>query len=195
MHDFSGADGELIQRLMAIIDNDPVGDEFWWLDVSGIVADALGGCADIVPESNRSSADGSVSWEHQGSREVVARVIWMNRIRLRLAALVGDGMAEDFLVTALRDHIETELGRSQVSPTGAVARTKYEEWIAEQAVGTENLELSLIARALMTPAPTVDLSAASSPRLQLWTTARDAIDSDAVAGWRAARAAVVGAQP
>lgn len=194
MHDISGADGELIQRLMAIIDNDPVGDEFWWLDVSGIVAHAIGGCADIVPESNRSNADGSVSWEHQGSREVVARVTWMNQIRLRLAALVGEGMAEDFLATALRDHIDGELHRSHASPTGEVAKTKYEEWIAQQAVGTENLELSLIARALMTPAPTVDLSQ-TSPRLQLWSAASAAIDAAAIEGWRAARAGVGAARP
>mgnify|MGYP003485407212 CR=1 FL=1 len=104
-------------------------------------------------------------------------------------------MAEDFLVASLRDHIEAELRRAHTSPTGEVAKTKYEEWIAEQAVGTENLELSLIARALMAPAPAVGLSASASPRLQLWSAASGAIDAGALQGWRAARAAVVVAQP
>src|SRR4051812_25788372 len=98
MQDVTGADGELIQRLMTVIDADPADQPYWWLDASGLLADAVGSCADIVPESDRSNADGTISWEHQGSREVVARVVWMNRLRLRLAGLVGDGMAEDFLV-------------------------------------------------------------------------------------------------
>lgn len=185
MQNLTGADGELIERLMSIVDDDPDGHEFWWLDVSGIVADAIGGCADIVPQSTRPATGGVVHWEHQGNREVVARVTWMNRLRLRLAELVGQGMAEDFLVASLRIHVGARLREGGPVPVAA-ARTRYDAWIAEQATGAENLELSLIARAIMTP-PSGDTGSEPTGPAQRWATVATAVDEDTIGAWRTAR--------
>jgi hypothetical protein len=184
VEDLTGADGELIERLMGIVDRDPDGVDHWWADVSGVVADAIGGCSDIAPQTDRRSDTGEVAWEHRGNREVVPRVVWMNRLRLRLAGLVGEGMAEDFLVRALRDHVGARL-RAVASTETPSARSRYDEWIAEQATGTENLELSLVARALMAP----DAGAApASPAADVWTSAvTSCIDEPAIGAWRRAR--------
>lgn len=192
MNEHDGTDGVLINLLMGIVDHDPAGDDEWWVDVSGLLADAIGGCQDIAPESNRAPVDGRVAWEHQGNREVVARVTWMNRLRLRLAGLVGDGLSEAFLVRSLREHLDRELRRTDASGGGANAQSKYDEWIAQQATGTDNLELSLVARALMGPAPASTDTTAESPRIRIWSTASAAIDDTRIDAWASGHSAAVG---
>lgn len=157
MRELTGDDGELIGRLVEIVDADRPDDPHWWLDVSGVIADAVGGCDHVAPHSDRITPDGTLPWERRGGREVVARITWMNHLRLRLAALVEAGVAEDFLVGGLRDHVARELddrraGPPAVPPAAAPAavapQSRYDQWIAEQAAG-DNLELSLVARALL----------------------------------------------
>lgn len=188
MHELTGGDGELIGRLVEIADAAPPDDPHWWLDVTGIVAAAVGGCDHLAPESDR-IAGGTFHWEHFGNREVVARITWMNHLRLRLASLVEFGVAEDFLVASLRELVGRELPRlSNRSATTPVERTRYDEWIAEQASG-DNLELSLVARALMGPSPDVDLT--SAPAGSAWPVAASPVGDAEIARWRDLRSSAV----
>lgn len=195
MRELTGDDGELVGRLVEVADSDRPDDPHWWLDVSGVIARAIGGCDHLAPHSDRRSADGTTYWEHEGGREVVARITWMNHLRLRLAALVESGVAEDFLVVALRDAVERELGPLRSGSTGAPApavdppappRTRYDEWIAEQATG-DNLELSLVARALMGTDAAIDLTAGADAGAA--PSFADGSGGDPAATWTAAWAA------
>lgn len=188
----TGHDGDLINRLMDVVDHDPDTDRYWWLDASGLLAGAIGGCDDIAPDSDRPATDGAFHWEHRGDREVVARVTWMNRLRLRLAELVGDGMSEAFLVRSLRDHLDRALRDADDPLTGGASRSRYDEWIAEQAVGSDNLELSLVARALMAPAEPHTPTADRSPRLEVWERKSPAVNDAVISRWSAVRSRPTG---
>lgn len=200
MQRLTGADGELVERLVALVEDDGGSDD-WWLDVGRVVADSVGGCDDVVPESGRRGADGAVAWEHLGEREVVSRRTWMNRIRVRLAMLVDEGVAEDFLVRSLRD----EITRSLAGPahgaggdhreSGGAERSRYDQWIAEQASSGDNLELSIVARALLAPTGAVDLTSGDDGLAARWAAASTAIDDGSIDAWRGARAGGVTAPP
>lgn len=193
METISGADGELIRQLMRVVDDNPLGEELWWFEIGGLLVHAVGGCDDIAPNSGKVYVNGEIGWEHRGEREIVSREIWMSRIQAQLHALVALGLAEDFLVSSLRDHIATELDRAVANPTGAAVKSNFDEWLAQQATSSDNLELSLIARSLMGPAtdaaPDANPSGegAQSALRRRWSTASEPISADTVARWRQAR--------
>jgi hypothetical protein len=105
-----GTSGELVDRLMAVVDADPPGVDGWWFDLAIYVAEAVGGepgpcwpgsTWDVgTPQARADSAD-----------ERVGRGAYLLQLRARLMVLVTSGLDEAFLVVALRDHIDANLRR------------------------------------------------------------------------------------
>ena len=105
-----GLPGELVDRLIKLLNCDALGD-VEWCDLSFYVVFFIGGAtlADVVPDTGKDHAPGSVGeWTAQRS-DLVSRDKYFKLIRDRLGELVVNGVEEAFLVRSMRDGIRQEL--------------------------------------------------------------------------------------
>jgi hypothetical protein len=105
-----GLPGELIDRLVSLLNSDALGEGEWY-NVAEYVVLFIGGVIlqDVVADNGREPKPGSVGeWMGQ-QHEVVDRSRYFELIRDRLYELAGYGMDEPFLVQSVRDGVRREL--------------------------------------------------------------------------------------
>jgi hypothetical protein len=101
----TGARGELINRLLWVVDqDDPPLVGRWWADVGLILAVCAGGSAGRVMPVRDPSAHPRPT-EPVGGIPRVERAAYLDILRVRLTEVVNGGMHELFLVRALRDEV------------------------------------------------------------------------------------------
>jgi len=108
-----GEQGELIDRLITLLDNDALGEHMWY-SVSRYAQMFIGGAAlnRVDPDTGEEPAPGSVGELMRRGRQVLSREQWFEVIRGRLGDLVQSGMSKAFLVRSVRDSIRRMLDYS-----------------------------------------------------------------------------------
>jgi len=119
--EIKGEPGELIDRIITLLDNDALGEHMWY-DVGRYAEMFLGGAAlsRVDPDTGQEPAPGSAGELMRRGRQVVSREQWFELIRGRFGELVQSGMNEAFLVRSVRDSIRplldysgTKIGESE----------------------------------------------------------------------------------
>ena len=102
----SGDDGELIARLIGVVNIDGR-----WYELSWYLVFAVGGrrLDEILPDTGVEPTPGSVGEELRRTHELVSRAAFFDAIGDRLTQLVRSGLREDVLVRALRDDLTARL--------------------------------------------------------------------------------------
>jgi len=128
--EIEGLPGELIDRLIELLNNDDLGTRTWY-NVSWYVAFVLGGTSlrRAVPDTGEAPIPGSVGEMKQQQGEVVSRDDWFDLIQARLSDLVESGMYEAFLVRSVRDYVRRELEHLADIGTGDRNREETRERI------------------------------------------------------------------
>jgi hypothetical protein len=113
VEEIKGAQGELIDRLIALLNGDALGEGMWY-NVGRYAQMFLGGAAlnRVDPDTGEEPAPGSLGELIRRARQVVSREQWFDVIRGRLDDLVQSGMYEAFLVRSIRDSIRRFLDYS-----------------------------------------------------------------------------------
>lgn len=83
----TGADNELLDRLVFLIDQSPAREPLWWSDYGALIAV-------------------NVACSPPTGRDEAARIHFVRGLRARVEALIDAGAAEDFLVRALRMEVD-----------------------------------------------------------------------------------------
>jgi hypothetical protein len=111
-----GEPGELIDRLITLLDNDALGERMWY-NVGQYTQMYLGGTAlsRIDVDTGEEPTPGSVGELIRRGRHVVSREQWFEVIRGRLEDLVRSGMYEVFLVRSVRDSIRRSLDYTEAN--------------------------------------------------------------------------------
>jgi hypothetical protein len=111
--EIKGEPGELIDRIITLLDNDALGEHMWY-NVGRYAEMFLGGAAlsRVDPDTGKEPAPGSVGELMRRGRQVVSREQWFELIRGRFGELVQSGMNEAFLVRSVRDSIRPLLDYS-----------------------------------------------------------------------------------
>lgn len=109
MDEIEGLPGELIDRLIEVLNNDALGDRSWY-DV-GIRAHSFvgGSAARTFPDTGEEPAPGTVGELVRRGRQLVSRDEWFEHLQGRLTELVMSGMSELFLVRSIRDEVRRAL--------------------------------------------------------------------------------------
>jgi hypothetical protein len=150
MSDLNGVQGELIDRLIDLLDNAALGERMWY--EVGLYAEGLiGGAAlkGVVPDTGKEPTPGTVGESVRQQSQLVSREQWFELIQERLIELVQSGIYEPFLVRSIRNEIRRLL--ADLADTGEKDRT--------QAQMREALE-----RALADPAELAALRARRTER-------------------------------
>lgn len=143
MADPIGADGELVDRLLAAVNSSHDRD---WVELGWFLIFAVGGAElmAIEPDTGREPPPGSVGEKRRKTSELVTRSSYIDRIRRRLLSMVRSGVREDFLVRALRDDLTAhchEFARTEA------ANTRREEFRARIERGAASAETLAAFRA------------------------------------------------
>jgi hypothetical protein len=140
MNDVKGLPGELLDRLIELLNSDALGDGHW-STVSFYASYFLGGRAllDAVPDTGP-PVSGSVGEARRQQHEVVNRMRYFELLKERIDNLVTDGLEEAFLVRSVRDAVRQEL--EHVADVGAGDRSREEmrTRIEEQAEDPAGIE-------------------------------------------------------
>ena len=122
--EIEGLQGELIDRLIRVLNNDALGGSLWY-DV-GVWAQALvgGAGAAALPDIGQEPVSGTVGVLMMRGRQRVSRDEWFERLEGRLSELVLSGMDEAFLVRGIRDEIRRKLAHA--GDAGSVDRDRAE---------------------------------------------------------------------
>jgi hypothetical protein len=134
VEEIKGAQGELIDRLIALLTSDALGEGMWY-NVGRYAEVFVGGEAlsRVEPDTGRDPTPGSVGEMMRREHLVVSREQWFEMIRDRLRDLVESGMDEAFLVRSIRDGIrpllDPEIG--EVDRNRAKAREHMERMLED----------------------------------------------------------------
>jgi len=134
VEEIKGAQGELIDRLIALLTSDALGEGMWY-NVGRYAEVFVGGEAlsRVEPDTGRDPTPGSVGEVMRREHLVVSREQWFEMIRDRLRDLVESGMDEAFLVRSIRDGIrpllDPEIG--EVDRNRAKAREHMERMLED----------------------------------------------------------------
>jgi hypothetical protein len=102
--EIQGRPGELVDRLMTLIRDDPEFDPNWWADIGVVVASLIGG---IEPEplTEPPPPPGSAGAKMRERYGAASKEDYTGLLRDRLMELVSLGVSEDFLVRAARNEL------------------------------------------------------------------------------------------
>lgn len=106
MSDINGDRGDLIDRLIELLDNDALGEGMWY-EVGLFAQGLLGGAAlrSAVPDTGKEPAPGTVGEAVRQRSRLVTREQWFELMQDRLVELVRSGIYEPFLVRSIRDEM------------------------------------------------------------------------------------------
>jgi hypothetical protein len=123
--DFEGLNGELVDRLIDLLNSDELGEGGWY-NVGEYAAFHIGGRTldSVIADTGRPPRPGSVLEEEMRRRKLVSRDEYFQTMRQRLSDLVASGLDEAFLVRGLRDEIRRHL--SHMADTGHGDRNRAE---------------------------------------------------------------------
>lgn len=126
MDEIKGLPGELIDRLIELLNNDGLGQGVWY-EVGFFAAGVLGGAelSRIDPDTGEEPRPGSRRDLRRQRSELVTRAEWFEAIEARLSGLVMSGMYEPFLVHNVRDEIRRQL--EGLAQTGKADRRRAED--------------------------------------------------------------------
>jgi hypothetical protein len=125
--EIDGCSGELINRLIELLDNDALGEGVWY-DVGSTAQRAVGGRAlASTPDTGKEPVPGTGAYELRQHTRLVSRDRWFAQIRDRLFELVASGMFELFLVQSIRDEVRRALAQLADVGTGDRNRAKVRE--------------------------------------------------------------------
>jgi hypothetical protein len=102
--DIEGRPGELIDRLMTLIGNDPEFDPNWWADTGVMVASLIGGI-EPMPLTDPPPPPGTAGAKMRERYGTAPKAEYMKLLRNRVMDLVSLGVSEDFLVRAVRNEL------------------------------------------------------------------------------------------
>lgn len=100
-----GEPGELIDRLISLLDEAPDADPQWWANLGIIVAIAVGEIARLPRDPDDPPKPGTIGAIKAEQHGTASRDEYTGLIRERLGALVRQGLSEAFLVRGLRDEL------------------------------------------------------------------------------------------
>jgi len=128
-----GHPGELIDRLIDLLNSDALGDGEW-SNVSFYAVYFLGGrtLRSVLPDTGP-PVPGSVGEMRRQEQEVVNRARYFELIRERLGELVANGLEEAFLVWSVRDAIRQMLESMADVGTGDRNREEMRTLLERQA--------------------------------------------------------------
>jgi hypothetical protein len=109
MNEVEGRPGELLDRLIELLNSDELGNDEWY-NVSSWATYFVGGqtLRNVVPDTGP-PMPGSVGEMRRQQHAVVSREEYFELIRERLGDLVADGLEEAFLVRSVRDAVRAML--------------------------------------------------------------------------------------
>lgn len=163
----NGHDGELIARLVGILNSEK--DPERVVNAGAFIELAVGDNSPlpgvIILRDGQHVVPGSVLERRLRAQRPVSPEVWLGLVADRLTELVEFGVAEDFLVTALRDQVSgmyerlADLGEAKVSRTEAregmlataddpVALERYRDRVAERDPAVLELTLEQVADGL-----------------------------------------------
>lgn len=139
MEELRGRPGELLDRLVELLNSDALGER-GWSNVSRLATFFLGGMLSSVVPDTGPPVPGSVGEAMQGLYEVVSRETYFELIRERLGELVSSGLEEEFLARSVRDAIRQRL--ESLADTGKADSNReksrrYLEKLVEDPAGLE----------------------------------------------------------
>lgn len=125
MDQIEGLPGELLDRLIELLNGDALGEGGWY-DVSFFASFFLGGKAlrNVIPDTGKAPVPGTIGEMERQRRELVSRERYFELIRERLGELVADGLEEAFLARSVRDTIRRQLESLADTGTGDRNRTE-----------------------------------------------------------------------
>jgi hypothetical protein len=108
--EIAGKPGELLVRLVDLLNCDALGNKAWY-DLSSYALFFLGGKAldHVVPDTGVDPLPGTVGEEMRQTNRVVSRETYFEMIGQRLLDLVAGGLEEAFLVRSVRDAVRREV--------------------------------------------------------------------------------------
>jgi hypothetical protein len=123
--EIEGLPGELVDRLIDLMNSDALGERAWY-DVTSYATVFIGGTAlqTAVPDTGGTPAPGTVGEHIRQSGELASREEYFELIRDRLRELVANGVEEAFLVRSLRDAVHQML--EHMADVGAGDRKRAE---------------------------------------------------------------------
>lgn len=109
MNEVQGRSGELIDRLIMLLNNDALGEDEWF-NVTRFVEFFIGGRAlgEVVPDTGP-PVPGSIGEMRRQQHVVVSREKYFELLGERLRQLVAYGVEEAFFVRSIRDAVRRQL--------------------------------------------------------------------------------------
>lgn len=131
--DPEGVRGELIERLIAVLDDEPDVAPEWWHNLGVIVAMNVGRIHRVPLNPDQPFPPGSVGAQQVERYGGATRTEYMALLRERALHLVADGVTEDFLVRALRDELLRWAARMADTEGVDERRTEMREGLRRRA--------------------------------------------------------------
>jgi hypothetical protein len=135
--EIEGLPGELVGRLIELLDNDALGEDAWF-NLGSWLQEFIGGsAAGSYPDRGEPPAAGTLGEVTSQLSEFVSRRRWFELLQGRLSELVGSGLYEPFLVRSVRDELRRMLAHladvGYADRERAETRKRLERTIADPA--------------------------------------------------------------
>jgi hypothetical protein len=148
LNEIKGLPGELIERLVTLIDSDDFGPSASWHQQADYLVFAVGGedLQAVTPDTGNTYEPGTIGAVHLATHEVLSRADFFGVLRERLAVLVNAGLREDFLVRSLRDELRRQLRTFVPDEASAWRRQQTKEHLERSAENLSVVDTELAER-------------------------------------------------
>jgi hypothetical protein len=190
-HDVSlpvtGADGELIERLLALLEREPPGTHLWAAKLAPVLGAQLGGClAPLHLDVGIAYDEATLGAAVREGRKSVALSVYLAEMRNRLKELVASGMSESFVVVAARNYLSDFLGRMADLETFQQQRDEQQNALLRRmdAPDTDEETIADLRRILeVVQATGLDEPAARVADKGAWADASTLVSDDVIDEW------------